>query len=933
MAFLQESTPDTSPQLEHHNEPSHNWLIWLLSGLVVLFLVVIIILRGLCTDIWYIRLFGLNERWCPGPTSTLVGRTSIVDGSITNGKLADESVVVGNLSQPLQQFITTTQQTLQQITQQIGIPQIGPAGADGLQGAVGPAGSTGLQGETGATGPTGAPGPAVTNNTLTSVGNNLTSDVSGVVSNTVPLVNSNTTALTQAGGLVSTVNGVAATQLIPAGTATQLLGFTGGGTATYQSVANVLSGSTTNALAWTQGTATLTSTVNGVASNVVLTCPATTTFICQDGNSFAGSIVVGSNNAQSLAFETNGLTQATIAVGGATSFRNTVDSATAFRVQNSAATNTLLTIDTTNNRVIVSSGTSITSSGSGTGSEKFGLNASVGVNNNALAVGNAASASALEAVAIGTGATATAQGAIAIGKSTASNGINSIVVGNNQIANGTATVVIGTSNTVGNNNNGLVLGNGNTTSPSGGTSIAIGKDNNCVGLCVGYTNSVSGLAIANRTALGYSNTMTDSADSTSVGYNNTTAAGTNSQVYGTSNTYTGNGSNGYGGIFGYANTLDASGVNSGVSSYIFGNSNNATVAGTSDGNSYVFGRSNTVSGVSNVFSVGLFNTISADNAFVFGRSITSSTGDDIQIGLSNAGKVTITSSGSVDIGAATTPTNKLTVTDGNTTNVAKFNGSAGTACTVVTGTGWSCTSDESLKTNIVSLSVIGSLAKLGALQPITYQWKGDYESWVANGSNPADTPPIQYGFTAQQVEQYLPEVVKTDPGTGLKTINYGYLNTFMIAALKENYGAIQAFQSTFDLSNPVAVAINRDVIAGGGLTVTGVTVLNGASTTNGAATFNSSVQFTGTATFDGVTNVNGRLQLGNNNTGSATVTAGNTSVHVTFPAAFSGAPNVTLTPRAAITGQYWVSNVTTAGFDVNLTAAQAGTIDFYWQAL
>lgn len=67
----------------------------------------------------------------------------------------------------------------------------------------------------------------------------------------------------------------------------------------------------------------------------------------QNGNSFAAAAVLGTNDSNSLSFETNNLTQATIAVGGAATFANSANSINAFRIQNAAGSN-LLRVDSTN---------------------------------------------------------------------------------------------------------------------------------------------------------------------------------------------------------------------------------------------------------------------------------------------------------------------------------------------------------------------------------------------------------------------------------------------------------------------------------------------------------------------------------------------------------------------------------------------------------
>ncbi len=833
---------------------------------------------------------------------------SLEDGSVTGPKIAEGAVTIQKLAPTLQQFVTQTQQITQEITSPVPGPA-GPIGATGLQGSIGLTGATGPAGPTGATGD---PGPAapVTSNVLNSSGNNLTSTVNGVASNTVNLINS-------------------------------------------------------NSLGWVQGTGILTSTVNGVAGSVVLSCPSTLGFICQNGNTLGASAVIGTNDANSLSFETNNTTQATIAVGGATTFRNSADSTAAFKIQNAAGTNTLFNADTTNSRVTISSGTSITSPGSGTNSEKFGLNASVGVFNSAVAVGAAAGVgcdngvaigqdaqanlsgcsltggiavgkssrgSGDDSIAIGKSASAGGTGAIAIGSNTSTgNNTNAIVIGNAQTAGGTGVIAIGTSNTAGNNTNGVVIGVGNTTNTSGGSAITIGTNNNCNNICYGKSNTYTALATNGNVIAGESNSAVGGNSFAIYGNNNSLlGTTTQAQLIGTGNTLTGNGSNTLSGAFGKGNTIDVTGVTAGGQSYAFGIGNSLTIVSGSNGSSFAVGSNNTFTSVDKAFAFGRQNTITGSTSYIVGENITASTGNTIELGLSNANKVTIASSGAVDIGAATSPTHKLTVTDNNTTSVARFNSGA-QECTVIAGTGWSCTSDVSLKTNILNLDVVGTLAKLGALQPVTYQWKDQYNAWV-NGGMVGAAPDTQYGFVAQDVESVLPQVVETDPITGYKMINYGKLNTFMIAALKENYGTIQAFQASFNVSTPGAVTINANTTNSGNFTVSGATQLDGASTFNGTATFNNSVQFIGGVDFSGVTNVNGRLQLSSNNTGSATVAAGATSVHVAFPTAFSAAPTVTLTPGNFITGQYRFANVTTAGFDIELESVQGSNTLFNWQA-
>lgn len=106
-----------------------------------------------------------------------------------------------------------------------------------------------------------------------------------------------------------------------------------------------------------------------VTNNPVITLPNETGTVCttgsvctgyqaagnyfvNGGNSFSGAATLGTNDSNSLSFETAGNTQATIAVGGATTFKNSADSTTAFQIQN-AATTALFVVDSSNSRIYV----------------------------------------------------------------------------------------------------------------------------------------------------------------------------------------------------------------------------------------------------------------------------------------------------------------------------------------------------------------------------------------------------------------------------------------------------------------------------------------------------------------------------------------------------------------------------------------------------
>lgn len=89
--------------------------------------------------------------------------------------------------------------------------------------------------------------------------------------------------------------------------------------------------------------------------------------------------------------------------------------------------------------------------------------------------------------------------------------------------------------------------------------------------------------------------------------------------------------------------------------------------------------------------------------------------------------------------------------------------------------GGSCSSDERLKKNIKPL--VGSLAKLVALRPVTFEWR-DPEPHAGNTSG------TKMGFLAQDVEQVMPGWVGADE-RGYKTVNRDDLPVMLVEAVLE----------------------------------------------------------------------------------------------------------------------------------------------------
>ncbi len=112
------------------------------------------------------------------------------------------------------------------------------------------------------------------------------------------------------------------------------------------------------------------------------------------------------------------------------------------------------------------------------------------------------------------------------------------------------------------------------------------------------------------------------------------------------------------------------------------------------------------------------------------------------------------------IGSATSPI-----------DTTRINGSAATQCTITTGTGIACTSDERVKTNIADLAST-TLDTLLNVRTVTY-------NWLAN-----PTSHQQVGFLAQDLERYFPDLVETDKD-GMKSVYYAQMTPILVEAVRE----------------------------------------------------------------------------------------------------------------------------------------------------
>ena len=97
--------------------------------------------------------------------------------------------------------------------------------------------------------------------------------------------------------------------------------------------------------------------------------------------------------------------------------------------------------------------------------------------------------------------------------------------------------------------------------------------------------------------------------------------------------------------------------------------------------------------------------------------------------------------------------------------------SGGQEC-IINDSGLGCTSDERLKTNIADLPT-DTLADLLKVRTVNFNWN----------TNPATNP--QIGFLAQDVEQYFPDLVYTNPTTGYMGVYYEKMTPYLVEGVRE----------------------------------------------------------------------------------------------------------------------------------------------------
>lgn len=227
-------------------------------------------------------------------------------------------------------------------------------------------------------------------------------------------------------------------------------------------------------------------------------------------------------------------------------------------------------------------------------------------------------------------------------------------------------------------------------------------------------------------------------------------------------------------------------------------------------------------------------------------------------------------------------------------------------------TATSCdTSSERFKHDIANLTDALGIDAIRLLRPVSYTYND-------SGKN-------ALGFVAEEVNQIDSRPVVFDANGDPYALEYDQFTPMLTKALQQVDSKVSDLEAKLNLQS-----INQAVFSGG--IISGDTEFQGNATFDAIASFKGQSVFAGNATFNANVDINGRLQLSSNNTGTAKLLTGETTKHINFVSSFSAPPNVSLTPKDFISGQYRVTNVTVSGFDIELNPAQPNEANFYWQA-
>jgi hypothetical protein len=175
--------------------------------------------------------------------------------------------------------------------------------------------------------------------------------------------------------------------------------------------------------------------------------------------------------------------------------------------------------------------------------------------------------------------------------------------------------------------------------------------------------------------------------------------------------------------------------------------------------------------------------------------------EDIQIVTQNGSNeiMRLENSGNVGIGT-TDPQYSLDVLASGTGIIARFNSDNSSGCTLADGGTISCSSDETLKKDIVDIDY--GLEEVLELNPVTFRW---------NWNDSSDSKSL--GFIAQDVEGVFPQLVTTG-NDGLLTLNTTGMVPVLAKAIQEQQLEIDGLSSATESAQLVEIEDRVEILEG-----------------------------------------------------------------------------------------------------------------------
>lgn len=308
--------------------------------------------------------------------------------------------------------------------------------------------------------------------------------------------------------------------------------------------------------------------------------------------------------------------------------------------------------------------------------------------------------------------------------------------------------------------------------------------------------------------------------------------------------------------------------------------------------------------------------------FLFDTSATVSTASLFAVKNNGAGSIfTINANGRIAIGTEVA-SDLLDVQNGNIRNSALAGVGNRAVYSDANGVLTNSSSDQNLKTNIVSLA-----STMSALETIS-QLRGVYYNWLDTNKMGRQR---ELGFLAQEVQPYLPELIGTNHD-GTLSLDYPKLTAVLTEAVKQLHTEVKALQGTTLTAEQIVSPENRDLIlkpatgqilAQGSIIVDGDLVVKGNTTLNDTLTQDLSIA--GTFTVKGNSTTDFELDGSEDDmslvgsTEKAAIANGQTETDISIPSQGTANYSVIVTWLNDPGQPFWTTTIDSEHFKVRVS--------------